>query len=123
MSKTRQRNRHFDTCVLQQTTHGCIFSQFRCFSLIITLNFFNNYLEYVHCELNINTDLSTQTIHGYLKRTVAVKLELFRHCRKAAVLHTELGHRPGKRPVAVVSYEYSAINSLRTRVINSRHVS
>ena len=120
MSKTRQRNRHFDTCVLQQTTQGCIFSRFRCFSLIITLNFFNNYLEYVHCELNINTDLSIQTIHDYLKRTVAVKLEL---PLPSAVLHTELGHRSGKRPVAVVPYQYSAINSLRTRVINSRHVS
>ena len=65
--------RHFENHVRYATT-PCIFSDSDVFQAGITINFLSNYLEHVHYEPNINTDLSISRIHGYLEPTATVKL-------------------------------------------------
>ena len=64
------------------------------FQAEITINFLNNYLDYVHYEPHISTDLSISRIHGYLKPTATVKF-MVNNRKQTLRVHFLIGDRMG----------------------------
>ena len=98
---TQRRNRHFSVNHVRADNTMRLLSDSVIFQAEITINFLNNYLDYVHYEPHISTDLSISRIHGYLKPTATVKFMVNNRKQTLRVHYFLIGDRMGCTAVPV----------------------